>query len=161
MMIRSYSDLIQLPTFEERYDYLRLRGIVGAETFGFDRIFNQMFYRSDEWKFIRGQVIARDLGCDLGIHDRDIFDRIVVHHMNPISIDDIRNSTEFLMDPEYLITTSDMTHKAIHYGTDNVFKLENRERRPYDTCPWKRKEGGANGREYFQDNRAPFGRFSY
>lgn len=138
-MIRSYNELIQLSTFEERYNYLRLRGRVGEDTFGFDRIFNQMFYRSEEWQYIRNQVIVRDLGCDLGIPGREIFDRILVHHMNPISIYDIRESTEFLMNPKYLITVSHMTHNAIHYGVSNIFELKTGDRHPGDTCPWRKK----------------------
>lgn len=139
MMIRSYNELIQLSTFDERYNYLRLRGRVGEDTFGFDRIFNQMFYRSEEWQYIRNQVIIRDMGCDLGIPGREIFDRVLVHHMNPISIRDIRESTEFLMDPKYLITVSHVTHNAIHYGANNIFSLEHNERHMYDTCPWKKR----------------------
>lgn len=139
MMIRSYNELIQLSTFDERYNYLRLRGRVGEDTFGFDRIFNQMFYRSEEWQYIRNQVIIRDMGCDLGIPGREVFDRVLVHHMNPISIRDIRESTDFLMNPKYLITVSHATHNAIHYGVGNIFSLRNTERYINDTCPWKKR----------------------
>ena len=142
-MIRTYSELIRFPTFEERYNYLRLYGRVGADTFGFDRIFNQMFYRSREWQNVRSKVIARDNACDLAINGRELCDRIFIHHMNPISMDDIRNSSRFLMDPEYLVVVSFSTHNAIHYGIDNRFELEYHERTPYDTCPWK--NGGYNG----------------
>lgn len=138
-MIRTYSELIQLPTFEERYKYLRLYGKVGMDTFGFDRIFNQMFYRSEEWKQIRQRIIVRDNACDLAVPGRELYDRIFIHHMNPISIRDIRDSSEFLMNPEYLIVVSFSTHNAIHYGLDNRFELEYSERKPFDTCPWKRK----------------------
>ena len=138
-MIRTYSELIQLPTFEERYKYLRLYGKVGMDTFGFDRIFNQMFYRSEEWKQIRQRIIVRDNACDLAVPGRELYDRIFIHHMNPISIRDIRDSSEFLMNPEYLIVVSFSTHNAIHYGLDNRFELECLERKPFDTCPWKRK----------------------
>ena len=142
-MIRTYSELIQLSTFEERYKYLRLYGKVGTDTFGFDRIFNQMFYRSEEWKQIRQRIIVRDNACDLAVPGRELYDRIFIHHMNPISIRDIRDSSEFLMNPEYLIVVSFSTHNAIHYGMDNRFELEHHERTPYDTCPWK--NGGYNG----------------
>lgn len=138
-MIRTYSELIQLQTFEERYKYLRLYGKVGMDTFGFDRIFNQMFYRSEEWKQIRQRIIVRDNACDLAVPGRELYDRIFIHHMNPISIRDIRDSSEFLMNPEYLIVVSFSTHNAIHYGLDNRFELECFERKPFDTCPWKRK----------------------
>lgn len=138
-MIRTYSELIQLPTFEERYKYLRLYGKVGMDTFGFDRIFNQMFYRSEEWKQIRQRIIVRDNACDLAVPGRELYDRIFIHHMNPISIRDIRDLSEFLMNPEYLIVVSFSTHNAIHYGMDNRFELEHHERTPYDTCPWKKR----------------------
>lgn len=138
-MIKTYSELIQFPTFEERYKYLRLYGKVGMDTFGFDRIFNQMFYRSEEWKRIRHRIIVRDNACDLAVPGRELYDRIFIHHMNPISIRDIRDSSEFLMNPEYLIVVSFSTHNAIHYGLDNRFELEYSERKPFDTCPWKRK----------------------
>lgn len=138
-MIKTYSELIQFPTFEERYKYLRLYGKVGMDTFGFDRIFNQMFYRSEEWKRIRHRIIVRDNACDLAVPGWELYDRIFIHHMNPISIRDIRDSSEFLMNPEYLIVVSFSTHNAIHYGLDNRFELEYSERKPFDTCPWKRK----------------------
>lgn len=138
-MIRTYTDLIQLKTFEERYDYLKLYGKVGQDTFGFDRIFNQMFYRSKDWNRVRNFVISRDLGRDLGIEGRDIPEGVLihVHHMNPISISDIRDSTEFLLNPNYLITTTDKTHKAIHYGTKDNLILDPVVRYKNDTCPWK------------------------
>lgn len=138
MMIRTYNELITFPTFEERFKYLKLYGKVGQDTFGFDRVFNQMLYHSKDWRLIRDEVIVRDLGCDLGIEDREIIGiPIVIHHMNPISMDDIRNSTEFLLNPNYLITTTASTHRAIHYGDKSIFVLANTERHPNDTCPWK------------------------
>lgn len=137
MNIRRYSELITLSTFEERYNYLRLNGIVGEETFGFDRIFNQMFYSSREWKRIRDKIILRDLGCDLGIKDRIIHGPIYIHHMNPIMIDDIKNSTDILLNPEYLIATSYNTHNAIHYGDKSLLIMEPIERSKNDTCPWR------------------------
>lgn len=137
MIIKSYSELRTLSTFEERYNYLRLRGRVGQDTFGFDRIFNQMFYRSKEWKAIRDHVIIRDNGCDLGVEGYEIHGRILVHHMNPISLEDIEMNSDFLMNPEYLITTTHITHNAIHYGDENLLIKAPVERTRNDTCPWK------------------------
>lgn len=137
MRIRTYSELIRLPTFEERFRYLRLNGRVGQDTFGFDRVFNQMFYRSTEWKTIKDQIIVRDNGCDLGVDGYEIYGRVIVHHMNPISLDDIRDYTDFLMNPEYLITTVHRTHNAIHYGDEDLLIKTPIARRPNDTCPWK------------------------
>ena len=117
-MIKTYSELITLPTFEERYRYLRLEGAVGADTFGFDRIFNQRFYTSSEWRRIRDEVITRDNGCDLGIPGHEIFGKIIIHHINPISLDDLDRHSDFLLNPEYLITTMHATHNAIHYGDE-------------------------------------------
>ena len=138
-MIRTYRELIQLPTFEERFEYLKLNAAVSAETFGFDRYFNQKFYRSDEWKAIRRAVILRDNGCDLGLEDNPIDGKILVHHMNPISLEDIEQSSDILMDPNYLITVSHVTHNAIHYGTESpVSKYEGyAERTPGDTQLWR------------------------
>lgn len=138
MMIRTYSELCRLRTFEERYEYLRLRGDVGKETFGYDRIFNQRFYTSKEWERVRNFVITRDLGCDLGIPGYEIKGMsIYIHHMNPITLEDIECRTEILLDPEYLITTCHSTHNAIHYGRDAIFSRGPVERKPNDTCPWK------------------------
>ena len=137
-MIRTYSELITLPTFEERYRYLRLDGQVGVETFGFDRYLNQIFYRTDkEWLSIRDEVIIRDNGCDLGIPGRDIHSRIIVHHMNPITKEDILRRTKYLLDPEYLICTIKRTHDAIHYGDESILMLGPIERTKNDTCPWR------------------------
>ena len=136
--IRTYSELITFPTFEERYKYLRLGGKVGEETFGFDRYLNQVFYSSKEWKQVRDHVIVRDYGCDLGIEDRQIFGRILIHHMNPISAEDILKRSEYLLDPEYLITTVKNTHDAIHYGDDSLLITMPVERSKNDTCPWRR-----------------------
>lgn len=137
-MIRTYSELIKLPTFIDRYNYLRLDGVVGEETFGFDRWLNQIFYKDREWLSIRDYVIIRDNGCDLGIPDREIHFRILVHHMNPISKEDILARSEFLLNPEYLICTCKITHDAIHYGNENLLIGEPIERSPNDTCPWRR-----------------------
>ena len=138
MIIRTYSELIKLPTFEERFQYLKLDGDVGVETFGFDRYLNQAFYSSDEWKSIRNQVIIRDNGCDLGIEGREIYKRIVIHHMNPITKEDLLYRTEYLLNPEYMICTMKNTHDAIHYGDENLLFKEPVERKPNDTCPWRR-----------------------
>lgn len=138
MIIRTYSELITLPTFEERYRYLRLDGKVGIETFGFDRYLNQTFYRTDpEWLSVRDDVIIRDNGCDLGILDREIHSRIIVHHMNPITKEDILRRTKYLLDPEYLICTIKRTHDAIHYGDENLLLQGPIERTKFDTCPWR------------------------
>lgn len=138
MSIRTYSELITLPTFEERFRYLQLGGKVGEDTFGHDRYLNQMFYTSDEWRRIRRDVIVRDNGCDLGIQDREIHGLIIIHHMNPITIEDIINRSEFLLNPEYLISTVKNTHDAIHFSDERILITDPIERRPNDTCPWKR-----------------------
>ena len=135
--IRTYSELIQLPTLEERFDYLRLDGVVGKDTFGFDRYLNQQFYRSSEWKRIRNQVIVRDNGCDLGIDEYEIHGRILIHHMNPISIEDLQYTSDLLMNPEYLICVSHRTHNAIHYGDESLIVTTPIERSQNDTCPWR------------------------
>jgi len=137
MIIRTYSELIKLPTFEERYRYLRLGGRVGEDTFGFDRYLNQIFYKSDEWKSVRDFVIIRDNGCDLAMEGREIPSRILVHHMNPISVDDIVRRSEILLDPEFLVCTIKNTHDAIHYGDESLLFTMPTERRKNDTCPWK------------------------
>lgn len=137
--IRTYSELSKLKTYRERYEYLKLGGVVGEDTFGFDRYLNQMFYTSPEWKRVRNYVISRDNGCDLGISDRKIIDDLIlVHHMNPITKDDIINKSEILLDPEYLITTVKPTHDAIHYGDESLLVEDFIERSKNDTCPWKR-----------------------
>lgn len=138
MGIKTYSELLKLKTFEERYQYLRLKGKVGEETFGSDRYLNQVVYRSPEWKHIRNEVIIRDNGCDLGIDDRAIGGRIYIHHMNPINKEDILNRTEYLLNPEYLISVSKTTHDAIHYGDESLLILEPIERTKNDTCPWRK-----------------------
>ena len=138
MIIRTYSELIKLPTFEERFQYLKLDGDVGVETFGFDRYLNQAFYSSDEWKSIRNQVIIRDNGCDLGIEGREIYKRIIIHHMNPITKEDLLYRTEYLLNPEYMICTMKNTHDAIHYGDESLLFSVPKERASNDTCPWRR-----------------------
>lgn len=136
--LKTYDELIKLKTFEERFDYLKIDGVVGEETFGFDRYINQKFYKSAEWREIRNYVIARDHGCDLGIPDREIRDEeILIHHLNPISKDDIINKTDLLLNPKYLITTVNNTHRAIHYGNKNMLSKGPIERTKNDMCPWR------------------------
>ena len=139
MKLRTYDELIQFDTFLERYRYLRLGGQVGKETFGFERYLNQVFYRTDpEWKEIRHDVIIRDLGCDLAMEDRDIEGLVYVHHMNPLTKNDIIYRSEFLLSPKYLVCCSLNTHNAIHYGNEDLLILDPIIRLPNDTCPWKR-----------------------
>lgn len=140
-MTRRYSELIQLSTFEERFEYLRLDGEVCKETFGFDRIFNQMFYHSKEWRQFRHKIIVRDNGCDLGVEGYEIPNgvKIYIHHLIPITVEDIQRGTEILLNPEYVISTTFDTHQAIHYGDTNLLQATNFvERRPNDTCPWRK-----------------------
>lgn len=139
MIIRTYSELVTIPTFEERYRYLRLGGRVGEETFGFDRYLNQMFYQSKEWQDIRDHVIARDMGCDLAMVGREVPEgvKILVHHMNPVLVRDIVSRSKYLLDPEYLISTIKRTHDAIHYGDESFLLTEFVERKENDTCPWR------------------------
>lgn len=139
MSIKTYSELIQLPTFKERYRYLRLKGRVGRDTFGHDRYLNQILYqRHPKWKSARDYVIIRDNGCDLGIEGYEIHSKIIVHHMNPITMDDIENESDFLFDPEFLICTTHITHNAIHYGDEDLLIAEPIIRTKNDTCPWRR-----------------------
>ena len=138
MKIRTYEELSKLKTFEERYEYLKLDGSVGEETFGFDRYLNQQFYKYDpDWKKVRDEVIFRDNGCDLGIEGREINGLILVHHMNPITKDDILNRSEYLLNPNYLITTIKSTHDAIHYGSSDLLMKDPVVRSKNDTCPWR------------------------
>lgn len=137
-MIRTYSELIKLKTFKDRFEYLKLDGIVGEETFGFDRYMNQIFYKSREWTSVRRAVIIRDNGCDLGMEGYEIHGKILIHHMNPINLSDIVHKTDELLNPDYLITTVLSTHNAIHYGDASLLPVLPIERRANDTCPWKR-----------------------
>lgn len=138
-MIRTYSELIQLGSFEERFNYLKLHGNVGYETFGFDRYLNQKFYKSAEWKHIRDIVIVRDMGCDMALRGYDIGGKIIIHHMNPMSIEDLETNPSLLLDPEFLVCVSQETHNAIHYGDDSILnKNKFEERVPNDTIPWRR-----------------------
>lgn len=137
MIIRTYNELMLLPTFEERFEYLKLSGRVGEETFGFDRWLNQKFYRSAEWKHLRDQVIIRDNGCDLGVEGREIYGKILIHHMNPISKKDILERTDLLLNPMYLISVTKQTHDAIHYSDDSILMKDPIVRSKNDTCPWR------------------------
>lgn len=137
MTIRTYSELITLPTFEERFKYLKLNGKVGEETFGFDRYLNQIFYKSYAWLKVRDLVIIRDCGCDLGFSGREIYGKILVHHMNPIEDKDLINKNDIILDPEYLICTTKNTHDAIHYGDTDLLFTDPIIRSKNDTCPWK------------------------
>lgn len=137
-MTRSYSELILLPTFKERFEYLQLNGQVAQETFGFDRYLNQKFYTSQKWKSLRNQIIIRDNGCDLGIEGFEIFGKILIHHMNPVSMDDIVRNTDFLLNPEFLVCVSLDTHNAIHYGDFSFVPKGPAERSPNDMCPWRK-----------------------
>lgn len=133
---RSYSELIRLPTFEERFDYLKFSAKIGEKTFGYERYLNQLFYQTVEWRAFRREVIIRDNGCDLGLEDYEIHDRIEVHHINPITIEMIENNDPLLMDLENVICTSPRTHKAIHYGDKDLLPKLPIIRRPNDTSPW-------------------------
>lgn len=137
MIIRTYTELSNLKTYEERFEYLRLDGMIGASTFGFDRFLNQSFYKSNKWRTIRDQVIVRDNGCDLGVKGRDIYGKIIIHHMNPITPNDIRFMSERLLNPDYLICVSLNTHNAIHYGDDELLIQMPIPRVINDTCPWR------------------------
>lgn len=138
MSIKTYSELIRLPTFEERFEYLKLKGSVGKDTFGRDRYLNQVFYTSQEWRRLRDKIIIRDNGCDLGIEGREIGGKIYIHHLNPLVVNDILEHSEYLVNPEYLICTSFKTHNAIHYGDINLLPRNPIERKRNDTCPWRR-----------------------
>jgi len=136
LMTRTYSELMQLTSFEDRFDYLSIKGVVGESTFGFERHLNQKFYTSREWRLTRDAVITRDYGCDLAIPGFEIYDRILIHHMNPITPDDIVHGNVDILDPEYLISVTHRTHNAIHYGDKHMLALPVIERRPGDTRLW-------------------------
>ena len=137
MSIRTYSELITIPTFEERFEYLQLKGSVGKDTFGYDRYLNQVLYRSPEWKRLRNQIIIRDGGCDLACDGYDIYDKVLIHHLNPITVEDVLARSRKVFDPDNLVCVSHSTHNAIHYGdvdllvTGPIIRTEN------DTCPWR------------------------
>jgi len=135
-MIRKYSDLRRLETLEERFNYLALHGAVGRSTFGFDRYLNQRFYTSSEWRRVRNHIIVRDQGCDLGVDGHEIHDRVYIHHLNPMTVDDIVNGDPRTLDPEFLITVTHLTHNAIHYGNFDLLPKPFVERKPGDTKLW-------------------------
>ena len=134
---RCYTELKRLKTFKDRYEYLRLAGIVGESTFGFDRYLNQLLYTSSKWKKLRNEIIIRDNGCDLGVEGYDLRHRIIVHHMNPLTIKEVEEVSDDIFNPEFLICVSQRTHNAIHYGDERLLPHDIVERRPNDTCPWK------------------------
>ena len=136
-MIRCYSELIKIQGFQQRFEYLKLDGIVGARTFGGDRYLNQLFYHDDEWRAVRRKILDRDRYCDLGCLDYELHSRMLIHHIDPISKEDILKRSAKLFDPENLITVSYNTHKAIHYGTEDLLPKGPVTRRPNDTCPWR------------------------
>ena len=135
--MKTYSELILLTTFKERFEYLKLSGVVGRDTFGFDRYLNQQFYRTSEWKKVRDAVIIRDNGCDLGVEGYEIHDRIIIHHLNPITVNDVIKHSDWIVDPNQLICTSFRTHNAIHYGDISLIDKQPTIRKPNDTCPWR------------------------
>ena len=137
MAMRRYSELKRFKTFDERFEYLRIGGIVGESVFSFDRYLNQALYTSQRWRLLRNEIIIRDNACDLGVEGYDILDKIIIHHMNPITRDQIREPDESMFDPEYLICVSNQTHQAIHYGDASLLPRGPVVRRPNDTCPWK------------------------
>ena len=138
MSIKSYSELIRIPTFDERFEYLKLEGAVGKDTFGYDRYLNQALYQSEEWKRCRRHIILRDNGCDLACEGFDIPVKVLIHHINPITVDDVLRRRSIVFDPENLITTSHRTHNAIHYGDASLLVIAPIKRHKNDTCPWRR-----------------------
>jgi hypothetical protein len=137
MKTRCYRELRRLNTFEERFNYLKLSGVVGESTFGFDRYLNQVLYTSQRWKKTRNNIIIRDNACDLGMDDYEIRSKIIIHHMNPITIDDVELERDIVFDPEFLISTSMNTHNAVHFGDESLLPKLPIERKRNDTCPWK------------------------
>ena len=136
MKIRTFSEMIKKTSFEERFQYLRLDGVIGVSTFGFDRYLNQQFYKTRAWKQTRDYVIARDFGCDLAVRGYEIHDKVLVHHMNPITVEDIIHTSDYLLDADFLVCVSHQTHNAIHYGDANLLKKPLVERKPGDTTLW-------------------------
>lgn len=136
-MIKTYTELSRISDYYDRFEYLKLKGFVGEQTFGWHRYINQMLYRSKRWKSTRGKVIIRDDGCDLGHPDYQIYDKVIIHHMNPITLEDIEENRDYIYDPEFLICVSNNTHQAIHYGDRNLLPSSLIERRSGDTCPWR------------------------
>ena len=139
MSIRTYSELITIPTFEERFEYLQLKGSVGKDTFGYDRYLNQVLYRSPEWKRLRNQIIIRDGGCDLACDGYDIYDKVLIHHLNPITVEDVLARSRKVFDPDNLVCVSHNTHNAIHYGDLDLLITRPIIRTKNDTCPWRHR----------------------
>ena len=139
MIIKTYTELITIPTFIERYRYLQIKGAVGAETFGYDRYLNQVLYRSPEWRRFRRDIFLRDQGCDLGCEGHEIYGQFLVHHINPITVEDVLNRHPIIFDPENVITTVLNTHNAIHYGDESLLMTGPIERTKNDTCPWRKR----------------------
>ena len=137
MSIKTYSELITIPTFEERFEYLRLKGSVGKDTFGYDRYLNQVLYRSPEWKRLRNQIIIRDDGCDLACDGYDVYGRVLIHHLNPITVEDVLARSRKVFDPDNLVCVSHNTHNAIHYGDVDLLVTGPITRTKNDTCPWR------------------------
>ena len=137
MSIRTYSELITIPTFEERFEYLQLKGSVGKDTFGYDRHLNQVLYRSPEWKRLRNQIIIRDCGCDLACEGYDIHSKVLIHHLNPITVEDVLARSRKVFDPDNLVCVSHNTHNAIHYGDVDLLATGPIIRTKNDTCPWR------------------------
>ena len=137
MSIRTYSELITIPTFEERFEYLQLKGSVGKDTFGYDRYLNQVLYRSPEWKRLRNQIIIRDCGCDLACDGYDIYGKVLIHHLNPITVEDVLARSRKVFDPDNLVCVSHNTHNAIHYGDMDLLATGPIIRTKNDTCPWR------------------------
>lgn len=137
MSIKTYSELITIPTFEERFEYLQLKGSVGKDTFGYDRYLNQVLYRSPEWKRLRNQIIIRDCGCDLACDGYDIYGKVLIHHLNPITVEDVLARSRKVFDPDNLVCVSHNTHNAIHYGDVDLLVTGPIIRTKNDTCPWR------------------------
>ena len=137
MSIRTYSELITIPTFEERFEYLQLKGSVGKDTFGYDRYLNQVLYRSPEWKRLRNQIIIRDGGCDLACDGYDIYGKVLIHHLNPITVEDVLARSRKVFDPDNLVCVTHNTHNAIHYGDSDLLVTGVITRTKNDTCPWR------------------------
>lgn len=137
MSIRTYSELITIPTFEERFEYLQLKGSVGKDTFGYDRYLNQILYRSPEWKRLRNQIIIRDDGCDLACDGYDVYGKVLIHHLNPITVEDVLARSRKVFDPDNLVCVSHNTHNAIHYGDVDLLVTGPITRTKNDTCPWR------------------------
>ena len=139
MSIRTYSELITIPTFEERFEYLQLKGSVGKDTFGYDRYLNQVLYRSPEWKRLRNQIIIRDGGCDLACDGYDVYGKVLIHHLNPITVEDVLSRSRKVFDPDNLVCVSHNTHNAIHYGDVDLLVTGPIIRTKNDTCPWRHR----------------------